>query len=219
MIIIGGGIFIYVISLFTMHPSCPWKGSWLTGFFSISQFRYYLFFLFGVLVKRYYEKFDAIIEKRWFIAIVIVLFFVLQSFTHFITDQNRGIVWQIEGSVIKPTLGFLGIIIVFSCFKKYKEFFSKNTFIGRALQYTGQRTLDIYLLHFFVLPQNLQMIGDFFAIYNNPLLELVAGLILAILIIGFCLFVSNVIRRSDVLAKLLFGKIISSNNDFSEPRR
>lgn len=219
LLIIMGGVLVYLISLFTMHPSCPWKGSWVAGFFSISQFKYYIYFLFGVLVKRQYEQFDAFVEKSWFIAVVIILFFVLQTISHFITDQTHGIMWQIEGSIIKPILGFLGVTIVFSCFKKYKESFSKNTFIGRALQYIGQRTLDIYLLHFFVLPQNLQMVGDFFAKYNNPLLELIAGLVLAMLIIGFCLFISNVIRRSDVLAKLLFGKIIPSNNNYSESQR
>ena len=81
--------------------------------------------------------------------------------------------------------------------------------MGRGLQYIGQRTLDIYLLHYFLLPKNLSMLGDFFMLYNNPIVELIVGLFFALLIVGFCLVISNVIRTSDVLAKALFGKVIS----------
>ena len=38
---------------------------------------------------------------------------------------------------------------------------------------------------------------------------LLAGLVFALLIVGLCLVISNVIRTSDVLAKVLFGKVVS----------
>ncbi|MBQ6050924.1 MAG: acyltransferase [Bacteroidaceae bacterium] len=208
LIIGGGGLLIYMLSLFSVHSYCPWKGSWISGFFSIPLYKYYIFFLFGVFVKWQYERFNSLLVRKWFLTSCIILFFVLQTLSCLMADLG-GLVWQLRGSIIKPILGFLGVIIVFACFKQYKNSFTNNTFVGRGLQYIGQRTLDIYLLHYFLLPKNLSMLGDFFMLYNNPIVELIVGLFFALLIVGFCLVISNVIRTSDVLAKALFGKVIS----------
>ena len=207
LIIGGGALLIYLLSLFSVHPYCPWKESWICGFFSMPLYKYYIFFLFGVFVKWQYERFNSLFDRKWFLTTCIIMFFVLQTLSCLIAD-TEGLVWQIRGSIIKPILGFFGIIIVFACFKRYKTSFSQSSFVGRGLQYIGQRTLDIYLLHYFLLPKNLSVLGNFFMQYNNPIVELIVGLVFALLIVGLCLVISNVIRTSDILAKVLFGKVI-----------
>ncbi len=77
--------------------------------------------------------------------------------------------------------------------------------IGRILQYIGKRTLDVYLLHYFFLPRNLDIVGDFFFTNSNPSIEFFCSFLLAIIVVGLCLVVSNVIRTSDTLAHWLFG--------------
>lgn len=80
---------------------------------------------------------------------------------------------------------------------------------GRGtLQRIGFRSLDVYLLHLFLIYVNLSPVGQFFATYHNPMLELFAGLAMSLLVIGLCLVISNIIRCSDFLAKYLFGKVI-----------
>ena len=207
LIFFVGTIIIYLFSLFSVHSSCPWKDHWVSGFFSIPRYKYFIFFIFGVFVKWQYDHFLLILEKRWFLTTCLVLFFLLQALSHFLVD-TEGIVYQLKGSVIKPILGYLGIIIVFAFFKRYKTSFSKQTNIGYSFQYVGQRTLDIYLLHFFFLPNDLFIIGTFLTQYNNPVVELFVGLVFAFMVVGVSLVVSNVLRISDVLAKVLFGKVI-----------
>lgn len=80
--------------------------------------------------------------------------------------------------------------------------------MGKALQYIGKRTLDIYLIHWFLLPY-LPQIGELLSasskIYNNVVLELVIGGGFSLIVIAVCLVVSNILRTSPILAKYLFG--------------
>ena len=206
-IFIVGTIIIYFISLFSAHPSCPWKNYWASGFFSIALYKYFIFFVFGVMVKWKYDCFILILEKRWFLATCLISFILLQTIVLSWANTN-GLIYHFKDAVINPILGYLGIIIVFSFFNRYKASFSQKTIIGYSFQYIGQRTLDIYLLHYFFLPRNLSMIGHFFTQYYNPVVELLVGLFFSLMVVGVCLVTSNVLRISDVLAKLLFGKVI-----------
>ena len=122
-------------------------------------------------------------------------------------------VWLKEGAIygipinqfIVLFLGFSGSIVTFSFFYKYQDSFTKETKVGRVLQYIGKRTLDIYLLHYFFLPRNLQMVGEWFTENINPTLEFFVSLTLAAMVIALCLVVSNIIRISPLLANWLFG--------------
>ena len=82
---------------------------------------------------------------------------------------------------------------------------SRETVIGRYLQFIGRRTLDVYLLHYFFLPRNIAFIGDFFVEHPNPTLEFFVSVFLACLVILICLTVSEVIRLSPFLQHRLFG--------------
>jgi fucose 4-O-acetylase-like acetyltransferase len=78
--------------------------------------------------------------------------------------------------------------------------------VGASLQYIGRRTLDIYLLHFFFLP-NIPTIGQFFDKYrHNFVLDTTLSVVIALLIIGFCIITSNILRVSPFLRKWLFGR-------------
>ncbi len=103
---------------------------------------------------------------------------------------------------------YSGLLIVFAFFRKYQDSFTSSTRLGAGLQYIGRRTLDIYLLHYFFIPK-LPFIGDFFIETPNMLLELCCGLTLSLLLAGFCLLVSNIIRVSDLLGHYLFGAKIA----------
>ena len=111
--------------------------------------------------------------------------------------------------VIDYFLGFLGVIIVVSFFAKNEASFSKDRVIGRSLQFIGERTLDVYLLHYFFVPINLEIVGRWLEVYCNPIIELFIEMTIALIVITVCLIFSKIIRISDYLAKLLFGKVIN----------
>ncbi len=114
-----------------------------------------------------------------------------------------------SGGSLGVLIGFIksasGIIIVFTFFRKKQMLFTKETVLGRSLQYIGRRTLDIYLLHYFFLPSMLSKVTSIFKEYPMPIVEFAFSFIIALIVIAFCLLISNVIRLSPTLAHWLFG--------------
>ena len=72
------------------------------------------------------------------------------------------------------------------------------------MRYTGRHTLDIYLLHYFLLP-NIPSLRSWAFKNDMLILELLATLLLSAVIIAFCLLISRIIRHSDFLGHYLLG--------------
>ena len=101
---------------------------------------------------------------------------------------------------------FMLLTIVFMYFRHYHQYFTRFTVIGRSLQYIGRRTLDIYLIHYLFMP-NLPTLGSFFSQYrHNFILDTTVSVFLALLVIGFSIITSNILRVSPFLKKWLFGR-------------
>ena len=171
------------------------------GIIGIPQWKYYVFFCFGTFVKKYFKQFVSITNNAQLMAVVIVSFFLLLFSEQIITNQL-----PIFYTISFFLYGFLGITILYTVFRKNEEWFATNQNISRWMQYIGRHTLDIYLLHYFFIPRNLQMIGEFFKSYPNPTIELFFSSALALIVIGICLLVSKVLCTSPTLANVLFGK-------------
>lgn len=101
--------------------------------------------------------------------------------------------------------GTCGTLVLFAFFRKNHLQFSDSTIIGHTLQFIGKRTLDIYLIHYFFLPKNLAMLGEFFSANSNPTVELFFSLIITGMVIAMSLLVSEIIRLSPLLARLMLG--------------
>jgi len=84
-------------------------------------------------------------------------------------------------------------------------YFNRISRVGRGLQYIGKLTLDIYLLHYYFLPRNMNVLGIFFKAPPNPTIEQFVSGIFALMVISLCLAVSSVVKLSPVLAHWLFG--------------
>lgn len=72
------------------------------------------------------------------------------------------------------------------------------------MQYVGRRTLDVYLIHYFLLPMNLTFM-TVFVDHPVPIVEAFFSSAISITIIAMCLLVSNIIRLSPLLAHWIFG--------------
>ena len=190
-------IVCYVITLIDQNPG----HQRIYNIIGISQWRFYVFFCFGVFVKKYFNQFVTITNNAIVMTVIIVTFFILLFFSHFITGR-----FPRFNLITFFLYGFLGITIIYTVFRKNEEWFATNQNISRWMQYIGRHTLDIYLLHYFFLPRNLQMIGEFFKSYPNPTIELFVSCSLALMVIGICLLVSKVLCTSPILANVLFGK-------------
>lgn len=168
----------------------------ISAFLSVGQWYLFLFFALGTLVRKHFAAVERLLDTKWFLTICILFYFLTNAF--------RLGNWAIPQVICGGLLSLTGVIIVFAFFRKKQAVFSSERRLGRIMQYTGRRTLDIYLLHFFLIPLNLKIV-TVFKDHPMPVLEFAASSLIAILIIAVCLLVSNVIRLSPFLAHWLFG--------------
>jgi fucose 4-O-acetylase-like acetyltransferase len=175
--------------------------SWLRTTSLIQVMQYLPFFIYGNIVHRYWDKSQKVMDSKWFfpLIIVIVIFCTL--------DVLKWHTMRLQWTNIPLTLSkFILLTVVFMYFRHYHQYFTKMTWIGRTLQYIGRRTLDIYLIHFLFMP-NLPGIGTFFTTNrHNFVVDTTLSVLIGMVIIGFCIVTSNILRVSPLLKKWLFGR-------------
>ena len=204
---------LFIISL-CCYETCyqpryfAWAAGWkkspseFMNYSSFNQlFLHFPFFLYGNIVRRYWEQAQRVMDNRWFYPIIIVLVIFAAL------DSLKWHTLRMEWAIIPLTLARFSLLtIVFMYFRNYHQYFTQRTVVGRSLQYIGRRTLDIYLIHYLFLP-NLPTIGSFFSQYrHNFALDTTISFILALVVIGFSIITSNILRVSPFLKKWLFGR-------------
>ncbi len=187
---------MYMPKYFTYHKD-------LFFFFSslIKTMEFMQFFLFGNLVHRYWRQVQKIFDSPWFFPIVVVLAFLCCA------DFFRWHYMRKMWTNLPRTLSmYLLVTILVMFFRHYEAWFTKDKAIGRGIQYIGTRTLDIYLLHYILLP-SIPCLGVWLnANQPNFIVDVVLSLTVALVVIVFCLLISNILRISPFLRLHLFGK-------------
>ena len=159
------------------------------------------FFLFGNLAHRYWDEVQKVADSSWFFPLLIFVAFVACA------DFFRWHVCKMEWVNLPRTLAMFSLLtLVVMFFRHYESWFTIDRPVGHALQYIGVRTLDVYLLHYILLPR-LPQVGMWFN-QNQPnfVLEIVASAAVALVVIAFCLLVSQVLRVSPLFRQYLFGR-------------
>ena len=167
------------------------------GFLGFMTWRYYLFFFLGTLIKRHFEVFLQLTDKPLVALSVVIGFMIVAMIPH--TES------VVVAYSVFAVGGVLGLTMAFTFFRRFAALFTKEKFLGRSLQYIGTRTLDIYLLHYFVLPRFLKPFGATLRSYHNLLLEFVTAFALALAVVLICLLASYLIRLNPFLGRYLFG--------------
>lgn len=200
-ILILGGLMMYVLAIYCANKFNPDFQS-LAGTY---YWNYYLYFTFGCLMKKYFDKFQRLLDSKYFIPFVQLSFLAVCIYLAHYSYLNEALRLR---TVMQIYPALAGIVVVVAFFRKYEASFTQERRLGRCLQYVGRRTLDVYLLHYFFLPRGLdvnkyELVGGVIA--GNPILEFAVSISLSILVIGVCLIVSNVLRTSPILGHYLFG--------------
>lgn len=199
---VGVGVTCYLPHYFewAMGRKQAYTG-WLTDTSIIESMKYFQFFIYGNIVHRYWNNFQRFYDFKGFFLILVIIAFA--STTEFLKlHLLKGQLACITKIISQYSL----LTIVFLTFRYYQESFLKTHVIGKGLQYIGTRTLDIYLIHYFFIP-NLPEVGKYFNTHlHNFVIDFTCAMLVAILIVIFCLVVSNILRISPFLKKYLFGR-------------
>lgn len=175
-----------------------WKS--VFGLLSFIKFRHFIFFWIGAFLRRHFESFIKYINNQYMMATIILIYIV------FLTHPCFDFTWELE--YIEYVLkGATASIILFTLFYRKQFLFSNNTNIGNLLQLIGQRTLDIYLIHYFVIPYNLHIIGDWLNRYYNPSFDMLITFCLAIWVTLLSIALGSIIRLSPFLANYILGGV------------
>ena len=171
----------------------------MSGFLSIRLWQYYLFFYIGTLVRRHFNVFLTITNKRWVVMLLITVFSAIALTPH----PNSAVLEYLRFNLG----GIFGMLMVFVLFRHLyaSQRLSPIASHLSPLEFVGTRTLDIYLLHYFFLPRFLMAYSTRLHAYNNSLLEFVVIMAIALIVLLISLLVSYIIRLSPFLGHYLFG--------------
>ena len=171
--------------------------------FSISCWHLYIFFVIGVLSRKHIQILQSLLDKG--LTIAAILSYVLFN----LFRDSIGL--ESSNFLIFVTV-LSGVIIIFSLFRRLQPFFAKKTITSKCMLIIGQRTLDIYLIHFFLLPVFLKdLVSDSLTSNPIPIIEMTISILISFIVIGGSLLISYILRLSPFLAHWLFGAKYAKN--------
>ena len=187
---------LYLPKVFTYHKDLFFDYSSL-----IQTIRYMQFFLLGNIVRRYWDKVERLFDTSWFFPLMVTLAVVCCAEIFQLHTLKKA--WV---NLPRTTAMYALLLLVVMFFRHYQAWFGEGQRAGRFLSFIGMRTLDIYLLHFLLLPQ-MPQVGEWLnANQPNFLLSIVLSVSVALIVIAFCLLASQLLRVSPFLQLYLFGK-------------
>lgn len=167
----------------------------------IQTMKYLHFFLMGNIMHRYWDRTQRLFDSRWFYPLLCVLAFICCA--DIFRWHNMQFVWT---NLPRTMAMYCLLLIIVIFFRYYQRWFTRQTVVGRGLQYVGTRTLDVYLIHYLLLPK-LPAVGKWLnTVQPNFLLDLLASLLPALIVVAFCLLISNILRVSPLFSENFFGR-------------
>ena len=157
------------------------------------------FFVLGVILSIYRAEYEQTISRNGiFNTILIILFSVAFLMMPHISSLDLKLPL---GGVLRLVLGFCGSLIVLNLFLSHQSYVESR--VGCFLKYIGRRSLEIYLLHYFLLP-DLTYAAEYVD-SSSTIIGLAISILISILIIIVSLMIGNIIRLSPFLSSILLG--------------
>lgn len=155
-----------------------------------SQLKFFLFFILGMFARKHKDTFDRLIESKTIVSTILIL----ACMYAYLSDCIPSGIISIKIDFI--LYGIVGCFISYAFFKKHQEHFCENKWYGRTIQFVGKRTLNIYLLHYFFMPTNMQTLGLFLSIKHNPLIEFVLSSAISVIVISLSLLIGSILKMT-----------------------
>lgn len=195
LLLISIAIFFQVLSITAFQDTALWR------IFSLYNLTFYfIFFAMGVLFRRHLPMVTSWLDKRYTQAAIIISFISLFYIHH---SQPFAVPPHLSYAVYL-SCKILALLMIFNFFRFKKDYFNQDNALSKTMIYVGHRTLDIYLIHFFFLP-DLSEYGERLLPSSMVLFQIIIPALIAAGIIALCLLCSELIRSSNVLAHYILG--------------
>lgn len=190
------GLLFVVFSVFISKYQSEYR---IISILSMPLYFNYLFFVTGVIWKINQESIFRLLSNAKIIGIILAVLIV------------GNIVVTVYNDILGATqvfiyvlLQILGLSIILKLFRSYPQI-SEGSMAGNFLTLVGRRTLDVYFIHYFLLPGNMFYIGKFFNQNSAPFVEYLLAIVIAVPLIYASLGIGVIIRQSSYTAKYLLG--------------
>lgn len=164
--------------------------------------KHFIAFAAGLLARKYQEHFLRLISNRWFVLAAIVLPFAWHALVYGPNLQVKFLVRSMD--YVRPVIALLILSVIFNWFRENAEFWNRSGWLQNTMEYIGRRTLDIYMLHYFFLP-DLRTVNLKSWLWFNSATEFVIVGAVTVAVVAASLVASAYIRRSRLLGFLLFA--------------
>lgn len=161
------------------------------------------YFVLGLIVRKYWYLVLNWLEYKYLSGGVTLAYFILYMLVVNASFKSLGLTYHVVWDVI---IRYVGVMAVFIWFYHYRDFFSSENRIAKVLRFVGKRTMDIYFIHYFFIP-DLSMIEPFLNSLDHPFFEFVIQFPIMICIVCLSVLVSQIIRCSSSLSKFLLGSV------------
>lgn len=162
--------------------------------------RFIIFFIFGLFIRKHQQQFFKELNKTWLILLSLIC---VCLFTYLSYGSGLELSHNLK-ALIRTIIGFPFIIIVFNIFYRLSEFWEKHNCVSNSLKFIGRSTLDLYVLHFFFIP-DLKWMTPYIIGVNQTIPQFFTISTVSIGITIISLAISRTLRTSPFLAKYLFG--------------
>ena len=173
----------------------------VSGIVGIPMLRYYMYFAAGQLIRLNLENLFQYKYRDTLVSVIIFGFLLSAVYNWCFNVELSGLLFHVNFIIFE----LFALLSVFVFFYKKRTYFSSSSRASKAITFIGRRTLDIYLLHYFFLPKDLSIFGNYFVNHPAPILEFTFSSIITILIVAVCLIVCEIFRQSTFCRKLLLG--------------
>lgn len=197
LILMFVSLIVFIVSLWSQRCLDTYPILSLIG---LAKCKGYLYFTFGAIIAEsgILSKEISDKETKWG-GVILAAFFLLHLYTY-----KNGLLSYIGSQGLWLMIcTLLAITVVLMGFRRYACWSESR--IGHTLQSIGRYSLDVYFIHYFFLPRNLPMVGEWFRVNCNPILEFAAALAIAAAVIAASLLVGRLIRLNPTLARWLLA--------------
>lgn len=194
---------ILSISLIAILVLCRSNGGRVWNVLCIENYtKYFQFFAFGVICKKFSSLFFRIIGNQFFLITLILTFLLSSIIIHWPIINNSFILYSlIHDEIVR----YAGVLTMFIIFYQKRAFFESNSKLAKFGLLVGRRSLDIYLLEGYFRPELCDSLGAFFSDNSNFGLEILTTIGIALFVVLISLLCSEIIRTSKFAGKLFFG--------------
>lgn len=161
--------------------------------------KYFQFFVIGIMAMKYSDCYEKIMHNDKLKALALLGFFTLLFIINY--DVWPSAVFHLMRDIV---LRYLGTFIVVSWFVCHDDWFNANTKVNQILLDIGRKSLAIYLLQYFFIPDfkvYTKWLGDMDGVMMHMISFACTAIILAV-----CYIFISVLSNSLIIKKYILGQ-------------